>query len=33
MLNEHPRAAIAVRKTDKKDDYREFYESVKEVEA
>ena len=28
MFNEHPRAAIAVRKTDKKDNYREFYDSI-----
>lgn len=28
MLNEHPKAAMALRKTDKKDNYREFYESL-----
>lgn len=28
MLNEHPRAAMALRKSDKKEDYREFYESL-----
>lgn len=28
MLNEHPRAAMAMRKTDKKEDYRAFYESL-----
>ncbi|MBF0522552.1 MAG: aldolase catalytic domain-containing protein [Candidatus Omnitrophica bacterium] len=33
MLDEHPRASIALRESDKKDDYREFYESlVGEVE-
>ena len=29
MFNEHPRSAIAVRKSDKKDHYREFYESFR----
>ncbi|MFH0732648.1 MAG: aldolase catalytic domain-containing protein [Candidatus Omnitrophota bacterium] len=28
MLNEHPRAAMALRKTHKKENYREFYESL-----
>jgi 4-hydroxy 2-oxovalerate aldolase len=28
MLNEHPRAAMALRKTEKKENYREFYESL-----
>ncbi len=28
MMNEHPRAAIALRKSDKKEDYKEFYESL-----
>ncbi|MFH1857060.1 MAG: aldolase catalytic domain-containing protein [Candidatus Omnitrophota bacterium] len=28
MMNEHPRAAIAFRKTDKKENYRDFYESI-----
>jgi len=28
IMNEHPRAAMALRKTDKKDNYREFYESL-----
>lgn len=28
MLNEHPRAAMALRKTDKKENYRAFYESL-----
>ncbi len=28
MMNEHPRAAMALRKSDKKDNYREFYESL-----
>ena len=28
MMNEHPRAAMALRKTDKKENYREFYESL-----
>lgn len=28
MFNEHPRAAMALRKTEKKDNYREFYESL-----
>ncbi len=27
MFNEHPRAAMALRKTDKKDQYREFYDT------
>ena len=29
MFNEHPRSAIAMRKTEKKDHYREFYESFR----
>jgi 4-hydroxy 2-oxovalerate aldolase len=28
ILDEHPRAAIALRKSDKKENYREFYESL-----
>lgn len=28
MLNEHPRAAMALRKSEKKENYREFYESI-----
>ncbi|MCK5581058.1 MAG: aldolase catalytic domain-containing protein [Candidatus Omnitrophica bacterium] len=28
MMNEHPRAAMALRGSDKKEDYREFYESL-----
>ena len=28
MMNEHPRAAMALRKTDKKENYKEFYESL-----
>jgi 4-hydroxy 2-oxovalerate aldolase len=28
ILNEHPRAAMALRESDKKEDYREFYESL-----
>jgi len=28
MMNEHPRAAMALRKTSKKENYREFYESL-----
>jgi 4-hydroxy 2-oxovalerate aldolase len=28
MLNEHPRAAMALRNSHKKEDYREFYESI-----
>lgn len=28
MMNEHPKAAMALRKSDKKEDYREFYESL-----
>jgi 4-hydroxy 2-oxovalerate aldolase len=31
MFNEHPRAAIAVRKTENKDKYAEFYEEIKDV--
>ena len=29
MMNEHPRAAMALRNSDKKEDYRNFYESIK----
>jgi len=32
MLNEHPRAAMALRKSAKKEEYREFYESLLNVE-
>ncbi|MDP6685928.1 MAG: nucleoid-structuring protein H-NS, partial [Candidatus Omnitrophota bacterium] len=28
MLNEHPKAAMALRNSSKKEDYREFYESL-----
>jgi len=28
MFNEHPRAAMALRESDKKENYREFYESI-----
>jgi hypothetical protein len=28
MFNEHPRAAMALRKTEQKDDYLKFYESM-----
>ncbi|MFH1380464.1 MAG: aldolase catalytic domain-containing protein [bacterium] len=28
LMNEHPRAAMALRKSDKKENYREFYESL-----
>ncbi len=28
MLNEHPRSALALRKTEKKENYRDFYESL-----
>ncbi|MBN2121395.1 MAG: aldolase catalytic domain-containing protein [Candidatus Omnitrophica bacterium] len=28
MMNEHPKAAMALRKSDKKEDYREFYERL-----
>ncbi|MBL7130420.1 MAG: aldolase catalytic domain-containing protein [Candidatus Omnitrophica bacterium] len=28
MFNEHPRTAMALRKSDKKEDYREFYEGI-----
>jgi len=31
MMNEHPRAAMALRKTDMKEDYREFYESLMNI--
>jgi len=31
MMNEHPKAAMALRKTDKREDYREFYESLVEL--
>ena len=29
MMNEHPRTAMALRNSDKKEDYREYYESLK----
>ncbi len=32
MMNEHPRAAMALRKSDKKENYREFYESLMDPE-
>jgi hypothetical protein len=28
MLNEHPRAAIALRGSDEKENYRKFYDSL-----
>lgn len=33
MMNEHPRAAMALRKTDKKENYREFYEDLLDTDA
>ena len=33
IINEHPRAAMALRKTDKKDDYLEFFESMAATEV
>jgi 4-hydroxy 2-oxovalerate aldolase len=30
ILNEHPRSAIALRKTDQKDKYAEFYEQMRD---
>jgi len=33
MFNEHPRTAMALRKTDKKDEYKEFYESMSAIEV
>jgi len=32
MMNEHPRAAMALRKTEKKENYKEFYESLVDAE-
>lgn len=32
MVNEHPRAAMALRKTENKDEYREFFESLSATE-
>ena len=32
MFNEHPRSAIALRQTDKKENYREFYDKVAAVD-
>ncbi|MFH1836633.1 MAG: aldolase catalytic domain-containing protein [Candidatus Omnitrophota bacterium] len=32
MFNEHPRIAMALRKTEKKDEYREFFESLSAME-
>jgi len=32
MMNEHPRAAMALRQSAQKEDYREFYESLKEID-
>ncbi len=32
MMNEHPRAAMALRNSSKKEDYREFYESLKNTD-
>lgn len=31
ILNEHPRSAIAIRKTDEKDQYAKFYEEIREA--
>ena len=31
MMNEHPKAAMALRKTSKKENYREFYESLMNI--
>jgi len=31
MMNEHPKAAMALRNSDKKENYREFYESLKNI--
>ena len=31
MMNEHPRAAMALRNSDKKENYREFYESLTNI--
>ena len=28
MMNEHPRAAMALRKSEKKENYKEFFESL-----
>jgi 4-hydroxy 2-oxovalerate aldolase len=33
MLNDHPRSAIAMRKTDLKDKYAEFYEEMRDIET
>ncbi|MDP8266052.1 MAG: aldolase catalytic domain-containing protein [Candidatus Aceula meridiana] len=33
MLNEHPRAAMALRGSDKKENYREFYESLVDTDV
>jgi len=33
MLNEHPRAAIEMRKTADKDKYAKFYEEIRDVTA
>lgn len=33
MMNEHPRAAMALRKSEKKENYREFYESLVDTNA
>ncbi|PIU18840.1 MAG: nucleoid-structuring protein H-NS [Elusimicrobia bacterium CG08_land_8_20_14_0_20_44_26] len=33
MMNEHPRAAMALRESDKKENYREFYESLTNVDV
>jgi 4-hydroxy 2-oxovalerate aldolase len=32
MLNEHPKAAMALRKSEKKENYKEFYESLMSIE-
>ena len=32
MLNEHPKAAMALRQTEKRENYREFYESLADID-
>ncbi|MFH1782115.1 MAG: aldolase catalytic domain-containing protein [Candidatus Omnitrophota bacterium] len=32
MMNEHPKAAMALRNSEKKENYREFYESLKSID-
>ena len=33
MMNEHPKMAMALRNSEKKENYREFYESIVVTEA